>query len=343
MDYSEREGREDVDGEDEIASSSAKPSTALGKFASYMGFNRQEAEDEEAGNVRRPSTGASRSRGGSYDSRGSPARPSSQSSSGWGLSEDDDDDYYDRPKGDESYTSSLADDTSLPPQSRPGSPSLPLIPNPGDGIFGDPNARHDNIEPKDFASVAVPSRQTVLLPDEDLSIRFTCYRTDLFRNAMWWTGCILTLGLLGLLGRWVPSVWVRFCGRETAFDEAKDGAWLVVETPYGDLHIIDLQVIPYPYPMSTVFPQAVPSVSSRAASIRGQPTPGVSNGHGIQAPVYALPEQPPGGVGGAKDLLHDVEPGKTTWEETMGFLKVMDYRYTRFALEPGTGRWSMIR
>lgn len=51
----------------------------------------------------------------------------------------------------------------------------------------------------------------------------------------------------------------------------------------------------------------------------------------------------PGGVGAAKDLLPDLEPGKTTWEETMGFLKVMEYRYTRFALDPATGRWAMIR
>lgn len=27
----------------------------------------------------------------------------------------------------------------------------------------------------------------------------------------------------------------------------------------------------------------------------------------------------------------------------MGFLKIMEYRYTRFALEPTTGRWAMIR
>ena len=53
--------------------------------------------------------------------------------------------------------------------------------------------------------------------------------------------------------------------------------------------------------------------------------------------------EPEGGVGAAKDLTQDVERGKTTWEETMGFLKVMEYRYTRFALEPGTGRWAMIR
>lgn len=61
-----------------------------------------------------------------------------------------------------------------------------------------------------------------------------------------------------------------------------------------------------------------------------------------QIPTHAINGEP-GGVGAAKDLTQDLEPGKTTWEETMGFLKIMEYRYTRFALEPGTGRWAMIR
>lgn len=78
----------------------------------------------------------------------------------------------------------------------------------------------------------VPSRQTVLLPDEDLSIRFTGYRTDRFRQTLWYTGCVLTLGGLGLLGRWVPSIWVRFCGKEVAFEDAQGGSWLMVEVSF---------------------------------------------------------------------------------------------------------------
>jgi cation-transporting ATPase 13A3/4/5 len=227
-----RTGAEE-DGDDVAASlistSPARPSTALGKLVSYIGFARSEAGDEEAGMVRRSSRSRSRSRRGSFDSGDSGRRSPCPSSSGWGLSDEDDEEYSDRAEGEEGYTSSLADDTSLPPQSRPGSPSLPLVPNPGDGIFGEPSARHDFAEPKDFASTTIPSRQTVLLPDEDLSIRFTCYRTDPFHNVLWWAGCILTLGALGLLGRWVPSIWVNFCGQETAFDEAREGSWLVVE------------------------------------------------------------------------------------------------------------------
>jgi cation-transporting ATPase 13A3/4/5 len=102
------------------------------------------------------------------------------------------------------------------------------VPSSGDGIFGD-SSRGGDFEPKDFPSSTVPSRQTILLPDEDLSIRFIGYRTDPFRNILWWIGCFLTFGILGLIGRWVPNVWVKFCGKEVAFDEAKEGSWLVVE------------------------------------------------------------------------------------------------------------------
>lgn len=39
----------------------------------------------------------------------------------------------------------------------------------------------------------------------------------------------------------------------------------------------------------------------------------------------------------------DLERGNVTWEETMGFLKVVEYRYTRFALDERVGRWAMVR
>lgn len=218
------------------AVSPQKPSTtALGRIASFIGLTRHDAEDEEAAmghpgdEHRRRSSSRSRSRRASSESRSYARSPSpSPSEQGWGYEDDDYMDSYG--EGDEGYSSSLADDTSLPPQSRPTSPSIPLVPSATDGIFGEPNARPiDQDEPRDFVSVAVPSRQTIVLPDEDLSIRFTCYRTDPSRNVLWWLGCILTLGALGLLGRWMPTIWVKFLGRETSFEEAKEGSWLVVE------------------------------------------------------------------------------------------------------------------
>lgn len=211
-----------------IATSPQRASTTLAKIASYIGFNRHD-DDEDALPTHNGTPYDRRRSRGSYDSlRGSiPGSPSISSEENWGY-EDDDDDYSERASGEEGYSSSLADDTSLPPQSRPQSPHLPLIPNGTDAVFGGDPSRGDD-EVKDFASISIPSKQTILLPDEDLSIRFTCYRTDPLRNALWWAGCIVTAGGLGLVGRWIPSTWVKFCGKETSFEDAREGSWLVVE------------------------------------------------------------------------------------------------------------------
>jgi cation-transporting ATPase 13A2 len=114
-----------------------------------------------------------------------------------------------------------------------------------------------------------------------------------------------------------------------------------LQTPYGDLHVVPIDIIPYPYPLSTVFPQyAPPADQSQNPSIRRGQTGTASRSSPL--PSHAI-NGAPAGVGAAKDLLHDVERGNTSWEETMGFLKITEYRYTRFALDPATGRWAMIR
>ena len=211
-----------------VSPMSPNKSTTFGKLASYIGFNRQD-EDEESGlrpRGRRSGSDYSPRRSGTPTSGVRSLSPSS--SEDWGY-KDDDDDWEARGDGEGSYTSSLADDTSLPPQSRPHSPHLPLIPNSTDAVFGETGRGQEDEEPKDFVSVEIPSRQTVLLPDEDLSIRFTGYRTDPFRRGLWLAGCVVTLGGLGLLGRWTPSIWVNFCGKEVAFEDAQEGSWLMVE------------------------------------------------------------------------------------------------------------------
>ncbi|WVO12601.1 hypothetical protein L204_100206 [Cryptococcus depauperatus] len=319
--------------------------SALGKIASFMRLNRGDIENEETRHTpynSRHSYSRSRSRQGSTNNSSYLSQPSSGSSGsddGWGFGEEDEDLNSYGEGGEEGYTSSLADDTSLPPRSRPGSPNMPLVPSGTDGIFGDPGARLYSLEePSDFASLSISSRQTILLPDEDLSARFTCYKIDSVRTILWWSGCILTLGVLGLLGKWMPRIWIKFVGKETAFDEAKKNSCLIVETPYGDIHIIPIQIVPYPYPLSTVFPQSVlPTVALPDVSCdqTNSSTP-VQSTHITNGKLTC-------GSGGAKDLMHDIEPGKIVWEETTGLLKITEYRYTKFALDPTTGRWAMIR
>jgi cation-transporting ATPase 13A2 len=215
-------GREDESG----------PSTTLGRLASFFGASKhRDGDDENRSRSRRTSMASSRRSGAA---RSSSPIPTDSGSENWGYTshgDEDDADTYSQVSdrsNEASYTSSLADDTSLPPQSRPSSPTIPLLPS--DGIFGDPVSHAHLDEPiLDFPECASSSRQTIILPDEDLSIRFTCYSSDPFRNALWWIACVLSFGVLGLVGRWIPSVWVRWSGKETAFSDAKAGSWLVVE------------------------------------------------------------------------------------------------------------------
>jgi hypothetical protein len=74
------------------------------------------------------------------------------------------------------------------------------------------------------------SKQVITLPDEDLSILFVGYATVVWKEVIWWIGCILTAGILGLIGRWVPRIWVRWVGREKDFtDEEQTNRWVLVE------------------------------------------------------------------------------------------------------------------
>jgi cation-transporting ATPase 13A2 len=336
----------------------------LPRIASALGFHQHKDDemDEETGIRRRSSRGSHRpgSRRTSASSHrrstsSARSRDSEISEESWGYSSNERDTYSeisergDRDDDDQSFRSSLADDTSLPPQSRPSSP-IPLLPT--DGIFGDPSAPNDLPSIQLFTDIASGSKQTISLPDEDLSIRFTGYVTAKFKSLLWMIGCIVTLGGLGLIGRWVPSIWVKWCGKEKDFERSGKDGWLVVETPYGDLHIIQQDVVPYPYPLSTVFPQATTgkAIHSRpptVASTVGSRAPSIMAAAVARSHAPNGTDEPngvPASTGGAKDLMTiDLEQGQTAFEETMGFLKTAEYRYTKFALQPGTGRWCLVR
>lgn len=319
---------------------------------------RDEDVDEEGGGG-----GLGRERSRSVGSRGGMSRRGSsedlsevEEEENWGYSSGEDTDNYSETsrRDGESYSSSIADDTSLPPQSRPSSPPMPLLPS--DMIFGDPNSQSTNPQflPHTFKNESSSSRQTILLPDEDLSIRFTGYVTHRINSTFWLIGCVLSFGILGLVGRWIPKLYIKWYGRELSFEKSGPGAWIVVETPYGDLHTINQKTLDYPYPLSTVFPQtaslamstaknsAIPSAeSSRAPSI-------VAANAKLHAPPsgsdVASNGTVTGNVGGAKDLTTvDLERGSVTFEETMGHLKMAEYRYTRFVLQPGSWQWTMVR
>jgi len=73
-----------------------------------------------------------------------------------------------------------------------------------------------------------PSRQTVYIPDEDTTIRFIGYEAIRWRRCLWNLGCVLSAGLLALLGHWFPRLWLSWVAHEKAFISSHSG-FIVVE------------------------------------------------------------------------------------------------------------------
>lgn len=86
---------------------------------------------------------------------------------------------------------------------------------------------------------------------------------------------------------------------------------MVRKTSHSDIALYPVRVLRYPYPLSTVFPQAEAGATPRRSSISSLPQPGN------------------GGMQHEDDLLDK--------------LLVLDYRYSRYVLDPRSGLFSMVR
>lgn len=116
--------------------------------------------------------------------------------------------------------------------SPPPSPtaSLPILTG-GDPFFGD--TRIEISPPPSLYDVDAKlpeSRQNVYVADEDAHLRLTAYVRVRWRNALWYLVSVLSLGILALVGRWIPRMWLRFVAQEVSFANA---TFVVVEvSPY---------------------------------------------------------------------------------------------------------------
>ncbi|PPQ70563.1 hypothetical protein CVT24_000052 [Panaeolus cyanescens] len=227
----------------------------------------------------------------------------------WGYSsgeEDSDDGSVHSLRGDQaSITPSMNDYDSAPPSPGEGNQSLPLLNF--DQVFGDETRIDmDTI----FTLLAAPppgppSRQTIYIQDEDNTIRFIGYETIPWRVWAWRIGCVVTFGVLGLLGHWFPLLWLRWVARERAFIDSHNG-FLLVESSYKAIMLLPIQVFDYCYPLTTAFPANIPTNQG----------------------------------------LENFETREEDYNPETGQLKrllVVDYRYNRFAIDPRTGLFDMIR
>ncbi|KAI9059114.1 Ca-transporting ATPase [Trametes sanguinea] len=215
----------------------------------------------------------------------------------WGYTSNEEDSEEEADIASVAQSGSEIDYGSLPPSPGPG---LPLLV--GDPIFGsEARIEMGELELLSPPPPGPPSRQTLYIADEDAHIRMVGYEPIRWRQWLWFTCCVLSFGILGLLGRWFPRLWLRWVTRERAFIDMHHG-FVVVETAYRDIALFPICRKEYPYPLNTVVSTA-PEPSQLLPSARGT----------------------------------------RRENEDVGTLTYVDYRYNRFALDPRTGLFSMIR
>ncbi|KXN85349.1 hypothetical protein AN958_11449 [Leucoagaricus sp. SymC.cos] len=120
------------------------------------------------------------------------------------------------------------------------------------------------------------------------------------------------IGLLALLGHWFPRLWLRWVAREKAFIESHNG-FLVVEakSAYRAITLLPIRILDYQYHISTVFPLNVP-VDQCTEMYRSS-------------------------------LEQKIDEHLDSKDGVLKKLLMIDYRYTRYVLDPRTGLFNMVK
>ena len=347
----------------------------------------------------RPDASPARSRAGSIRSRKStrsrartPGYESDAVSARSAESGDDDDPYGPYGSDDDSLSTSSSTQSSSSSLDESGGPrrrrnNAGVLGLPGAGAsdffgesrieFGSDSGDDDEMselsEDEDEAKKGgKAAHQLVYIPDEDLPLRFVGLHLSRARVVAWWVGCVLSGGILWLLGRWLPNLWRNSTGRMGEFDKA---SYVVVEVrpplvasshslltgrseaDPRDLHartqthhhasqILPLQTLSFesPVPLSGIFPPSVTvppahredvTNASRAEVVEDEAEAGSAGGtSGTATPVGTNGH----GLAGAAPKKKLKLGGGPTVNE----IKFLDYRYYRFLLHPD-GHFRMVR
>ena len=153
----------------------------------------------------------------------------------WGYASEDEDESDAESTRDRDNES--VDFRSMEEGSFPNSPGLALHVMTGDPIFGD-EARIDmgELDLSEPPPPGPPSRQIIFLEEEDAHIRFVGYEVVRLREILWRLCCVLSFGILGLLGHWFPRLWLRWVTKEKAFKDMHRG-FIVIEVSDPVIHI----------------------------------------------------------------------------------------------------------
>ncbi|EGU11382.1 Ca-transporting ATPase [Rhodotorula toruloides ATCC 204091] len=302
----------------------------------------------------RPDVSPARSRAGSVRSRQTSRRRGEEDEDAVSVRSEsdfagDDEDPY-GPYGSSSESASTSSTTSTSssqdndgPRRRrttTGAGGAGLLGLPGGGgndFFGESRIDFEEVEDDEMSSLSEetddgghgkgpskPHHQLIYIPDEDLPLRFVGLHISSFKLGLWYAGCVLSLGIVWLVGRWMPEWWRRANGKMGEFAASQ---FVVVETYHHPTQILPLQTLrlPAPTPLSTLFPPSVTLPPAHRDDVSHPSSPslnGISNGNGATA----------------RKKAQLAAAGHTVDE-----IQFVDYRYYRFILHPGDGMFRMVR
>ncbi|KAK4701843.1 hypothetical protein P7C70_g4386, partial [Phenoliferia sp. Uapishka_3] len=263
------------------------------------------------------------------------------------FAEDDDDPYgpygsSDTTSTNTSHSSSSQDDG---PRRRRGGGGFLGMPGAGDAFFGESridfddasedDASADGLFPDDKSKRMPHAQQSLYIPDEDLPLKLFGLKVSKVKLTAWTAGCILSGGSLWLLGRWVPSIWLKGVGQPGEFEEA---SYVVIETPHHPPQILPIQVLnlPKPLPLSTIFP---PSLVTPPAHRDDVSHPAYTAPEDVNESNLSLGIPPAGLTSGTASPLKASRKFKGVMVETVRYI---DYRYYRLLLHP-EGEFRMVR
>ncbi len=92
--------------------------------------------------------------------------------------------------------------------------------------------------------------QKIYIVTEDLTIVVAGFQTSTIGFALYVTLCVLTLGLVYLLLRWLPRWQVKIIGSQCPL---RDCTWVVIENQWGEFMVQDIESKEYGRPLSTIF------------------------------------------------------------------------------------------
>lgn len=157
------------------------------------------------------------------------------------------------------------------------------------------------------------SRQRIHIQEEDVTLLITGFRRSLFGHVLWCLGVILTLGILALVGRWTPILWLRWAAIEAPFASYsgdKEATFVVVETQFGHVNVYDINSMPFSFPLSHIFPHDTMKFAPSTNRAK---------------------------------MTETVESGTSGGSSSVGCIRFFDYRYTKFILHDDQGAFRMIR